>query len=88
MRARSCLRVILHSEHWQLAMPKSFYTMIVEIDMRHTERRGAWNPSLGAAHGEPVILRGDRHVARVDFSYWMVTAVVAVRQLIRLGAIR
>ena len=88
MRAWSRLRVILHSEHWQLAMPKSFYTMIVEIDMRHTERRGARNPNLGATHGEPVILGGDRHLARVDFLDGMVSAVVTVRQLIRLSAVR
>ena len=88
MRAWCSLRVVLDGEHRQLAMPKSFYTLIVEIHMRHTKGWGARNSGFRAPDGETVILRCDRHLAGVDLSDRLISAVVAERQLIRLGAVR
>ena len=87
MRARCCFRVVLHREHWQLAVSQSFYTLIVEIDMRHTECWCARDARFGASNREPVVLGSNRHLVGVDLPHRVVPAMVTERQLIRLGAV-
>src|ERR1700741_3572325 len=56
VRTRGCLRVVLHADPRQLAMPQAFARAVVQVDVA---RLPAGRRHRRRIHGEVVVLRGD-----------------------------
>ena len=62
--ARGGLRMVLHCEHWELAVPESFYRAIIEVkvgDFKFFSTRDLVSRSL---YGKSMILAGDQDTPR------------------------
>src|SRR5689334_25202594 len=76
---RRRLRVILHAEHRQLAVPQPLAGGVVEVEMARLEPAGRHRRGID---GEVVILRGDLDAAGGEVTYRVVRAVMTERQLV------
>ncbi len=63
VRARRCLRMILHTEEWQRPVLEAFHSLIVEIDVGQLDDRLVHRFPV---HGKAVILGGNFDIAREE----------------------
>src|SRR6266705_3174813 len=78
--------MILHRENRVLAMPHAFHGVVIEVEMRYHERRGAGDAAGVARDCETVVLRRDKYLSCLKIAYGMVAAPVTVWQLGRPAA--
>ena len=87
MGPRGGLGMVLHCEERELAMANPLDGPIVQIEVRHLQRRRSGNAVGVANHSETMVLGGDEHLIGSDVAYRVVPASVTVRQLGRGAAI-
>ena len=85
MRPGRCLRVVLHREQRQRAMAQAFQSIVVQVDVGFQDLRIFQRIRID---GEVVIVRRDLNLAGLQLLYWMVAAVVAELEFVRLAAQR
>ena len=83
MRARRSLRVILHTENWQLSVSEPRHRAIVEVHVGHF-------PSciLKAllVHAETMVLAGDFHSASFHISHRMIGPTMPKGEFVGFGS--
>src|SRR5437763_17020456 len=82
MRARRALGMVLHRKYRLARMAEPLDGSVVEIQVRHLDV-GRQRVRID---GEPMILRGDFDLARVELLHRMIRATMAELQLERLAA--
>ncbi len=88
VRAGGCLWVVLHGEKRQLPMSDSLYGSVVQVQVRHLERRSPWYSSLVPNHSEAMVLRRDQHLVIAEVLDRMVSAPMTIWELCRAATIR
>src|SRR5512140_3817477 len=84
--ARSGLRVVLDREDRKLPMHEPLHGSVVQVHMRHPQRRGARDSLVVPHHSESVILGRDEHPIGIELAYRVISTAVAVRHLRCAGA--
>jgi hypothetical protein len=79
--------MILHGEQRELAMANPLDGPVVQIEVRHLERRRSGNAVCIANHSETMVLGGDEHLIGSDVAYRVVSASMTVGQLSRDAAV-
>ena len=69
-------------------MANPFYSAVIEVEVRHFERRGTRNAGRIAPHGEPMILRRYKYLSRSDIPHRVIPTPMPVRELHGLAAER
>ena len=59
VRARRCLRVVLHGEHRELTVLESFDRAIIEVNVGHLKFLGTWDILSRSLYSKSVILACD-----------------------------
>src|SRR5690606_40213793 len=77
---------VLHPEYGKLPVPETLDGAVVEVHVRHSQCRGAWNSRLVAADRKSVVLRGDQHLAVIHGANRLIPSPVPEGQLLRLAA--
>src|SRR5690242_10309060 len=81
VRTRRCLRVVLYSKHWKLAVTKAFDGTIVQVHVSDFQITRSRHRLLVTGYRESVVLRGDEDMSGLDFLHRMVSTSVAIGHL-------
>ena len=81
MRPGRGLGMVLHGEERELSVANPFDSSVVQIQVRHLERRRTGNAVLVANHREPMVLGGDEHLIVPNVAHWVISASMPVRHL-------
>ena len=88
MRPGCCLRMVLHREERQLTVSNSLYGSVVQVQMRHLERRGARNAPCIPNYSEAMVLRRDQYLITAQVLDWMVATSVTIGELRGAATVR
>jgi len=82
VRTWGCLGMILNAEEWKVFVLKTFYRVVVEVDVGQLDFRLIHRLPVDR---EAVILRGDLNFARLKILYGMVGSTMSELELVRLS---
>src|SRR6476661_8490452 len=79
--ARGGLWVVLDCKDRELAVHEPLYGSVIQVHVRHPQRRSAGNALFVPHHGKSVILGRYEHPIGIELAHGVISAAVAVRHL-------
>ena len=76
--------MVLNAEKWEVSVPESFYSVIIEVKVGHLKLLSTWHTLTRSPDCKSVILTGNQHLSPGQIQDRMIASSMAVGELLGL----